>query len=242
MAGRNGGKIGSLISKDLSSLGGAVNQPSGIFTLSEQQQLNSANLWLPAPVYLYFKGNSNFTSTLQVNGDYLFSGAMSHASTSVTKFSDIITSSIYIEIVPSSAGTFMMGFVSAPIVSGSVSTGYSDTTGKSGLIYASNGSHYRNSSTGAVTATGLSAWAVNDVLQFGINFNTRTWYYSKNNSATVYSDTLPAGDDIYFGYGSGSSSGSSFTNFRFVNEANKQYQSAFELKTGQSFTAKTGWV
>ena len=172
------------------------------------------------------------SGALQGNGDYKLTGSAPTLSVGGQLYTQPFTEKTYFEIVLTSFSIGMMGFHTT------LTSNYNSTDGTNGFMYF-NGNHYKSWST--ITDTGLGSWAGGDVLQFAIDPSTRTMYYSKNDSATIYSHTLAVGDgNIRFTFGSGT--GSTTYDITLRSKANLQYKSSFESKTGIQFIKTGVWA
>ena len=172
------------------------------------------------------------SGALQGNSDYKLTGIAPSLSTGGQLYTQPFTEKTYFEIVVTTFSIGMMGFHTT------LTSNYNSTDGTNGFIY-SNGNHYKVGST--ITSTGLGDWTSGSVLQFAIDPSTRTMYYSKNDSATIYSHTLAVGDgQIWFTFGSGT--GSTSYDMTLRSKANVQYKSSFESKTGIQFTNTGVWA
>ena len=180
----------------------------------------------------YIATEGALSGTLQENGDYRLVGNAPSLATGGQIYTQPFTEKTYFEIVLTSFDIGMMGFHTT------ATSNYNLNDGTNGFIYF-NGNHYKVGST--ITSTGVGAWGSGDVLQFAIDPSTRTMYYSKNDSATIYSHTLAVGDgQIWFTFGSGT--GSTAYDITLRNPANLQYHSSFVTKTGIQFTNIGVWA
>ena len=169
---------------------------------------------------------SSVVATEQPNGDHLLSGLVTYISANLVATSYPLPTNIYTEIEYRGPAGLFLGFASDLL------TDFNAGDNTNGLIYTS-GQHYKNNNT--LTNTGLGSHVSGDILQFGIDVSTRTMYFSKNNSSTVYSFTLSVGTgDLYFTFGSGSGSGSNM-DITMRSPTSHTFKSSFETKTGVSF-------
>ena len=179
-------------------------------------------------------GSELFSGAVQPYGDYLLTGRVGSIFSTLQASTAPLTENIYIEIIVNQPAIYagFLGFASK------LTSSYSATDNTNGLIYFT-GNHYRTD--GAFGPTGLAGWEDGDVLQFGIDISTRTFYYSKNNDAIVYSSTLSVGTgDLYFTIGSGASGGS-IVDYVVRSADNQTYKASFESKTGVEFALPAVW-